>query len=90
MEDSCAEWNQRWLRPRKEEADIVVIGGSESIGFRPRVDPVGSVVFQTNAHVRDVLIAGKLMKENGRLAGVDLGSALDRAESSATAILSGL
>lgn len=75
------------LRPGKD-ADIVVIGGSESIGFRPRVDPVGSVVFQSSAHeVRDVLIAGKLMKENGKLVGVDLRSTLDRAESSATAIL---
>jgi cytosine/adenosine deaminase-related metal-dependent hydrolase len=75
------------LRPGKE-ADIVVIGGSESVGFRPRIDPAGSVVFQTGTHdVRDVLIAGKLMKENGKLVGVDLRGTLDRAESSAAAIL---
>jgi hypothetical protein len=57
----------------------ILIGGSESIGFTPRVDPVGSVGFQTNAHdIRDVLIAGKL-KENGRFAGVNLRGTLDRA-----------
>ena len=75
------------LTPGKD-ADIVVIGGSESMRFRPRVDPVGSVVFQTSAHdVRDVLIAGQLMKENGKLVGVDLRATLERGERSAAAVL---
>ena len=75
------------LTPGKD-ADIVVIGGSESMRFRPRIDPVGSVVFQTGAHdVRDVLIAGKLMKGNGKLVGVDLPATLERGERSAAAVL---
>jgi cytosine/adenosine deaminase-related metal-dependent hydrolase len=70
-----------------KHADIVVIGGPESLRFRPKIDPIGSVVFQSTAHdVRNVLIAGKLMKQNGTLVGVDLPRTLDRAESSAAAI----
>jgi cytosine/adenosine deaminase-related metal-dependent hydrolase len=75
------------LRPGKQ-ADIVVIGGPDSMAFRPRVEPVGNVVFQTTARdVRDVIIAGRLVKENGTLVGVDLPRVLDRAEDSAARIL---
>ena len=67
---------------------MAVLGGIESTAFRPRPDPVGSGVFQSGTHdVRDVFIAGKLIKENGKLVGVNLRSALDRADNSAAAIL---
>jgi cytosine/adenosine deaminase-related metal-dependent hydrolase len=75
------------LGPGKEP-DLVVIGGADSIAFRPRADPVASVVFQTRASdVRDVLIAGKLVKESGKLAGVDVVATLDGAATSAEAVL---
>jgi len=75
------------LTPGKQ-ADIVVLGG-DSFTMRPRPDPAGSVVFQATAHdVHDVMIAGKLVKREGRLVNVDLPRVLDRAEKSASGILS--
>jgi len=74
------------LRPGKE-ADIILIGG-DSFALRPRHQPVGNLVFQASAHdVRTVLVAGRLMKRDGALLGVDLRAALDRAERSAEAVL---
>ena len=75
------------LRPGKQ-ADIIVVGGPDSLAFRPRPEPVGNVVFHATAHdVRDVFIAGRRVKENGVLVGVDLSRLLDRAEGSAARIL---
>jgi hypothetical protein len=75
------------LRPGKQ-ADIVVVGGSDSLAFRPRTEPVGNVVFQATAgDVRDVLIAGNLVKKGGKLIGVDMPKLLERAEDSAAKIL---
>lgn len=70
-----------------KEADIVVVDG-DSFALRPRPNPVGSVVFQATPHdVRTVLVAGKVVKRDGALVGVDLGAALARAERSAEAVL---
>jgi cytosine/adenosine deaminase-related metal-dependent hydrolase len=75
------------LAPGKQ-ADVVVLGG-DSFTMRPRPETAGSVVFQAAAHdVRDVMIAGKLVKRGGRLVNVDLPRVLDRAEKSAGEILS--
>ena len=71
-----------------KQADIVVLGG-DSFTMRPRPETAGSIVFQANSHdVRDVMIAGKLVKRGGALVNVDLPRVLDRAEKSASAILS--
>src|SRR5262249_36014114 len=75
------------LRPGKQ-ADVVVLGREDSFALRPRVDPVSSVVFQATAHdVRDVLVAGKAVKRNGALVGVDVRGVLERAERSAERVL---
>ncbi len=78
------------LRPGKQ-ADIIVLGGADSMAFRPCVDPAGSVVFQATAHdVRDVFVAGKAVKKNGVLVDVDVHGLMDRAEKSAARILAGI
>ncbi len=75
------------LTPGKQ-ADLIVVGG-DSFTMRPRVEPAASIVFQATAHdVRDVLIAGKLVKRAGALVNVDAPRVLDRAEKSAEGILS--
>ncbi len=74
------------LAPGKQ-ADLIVLGG-DSFTMRPRHDAAGSVVFQATAHdVRDVMIAGQLVKRAGALIKVDLPRVLDRAEKSAREIL---
>ena len=75
------------LRPGKQ-ADIIVIGG-HGFGLRPRHEAAGSVVFQATPHdVRDVFVAGKIVKREGSLVGIDLANVLDRAEESAARVLS--
>ena len=74
------------LRPGKA-ADIIVVGG-DSFAGRPRHDAAGSVVFQaTSQDVSYVLVAGRAVKRDGSLVGVDLGRTLARAEQSAEAVL---
>ncbi|HTC23267.1 MAG TPA: amidohydrolase family protein, partial [Gemmatimonadales bacterium] len=74
------------LRPGKQ-ADIVLLGG-DSFALRPRHETAGSLVFQATPHdVRDVLVAGKIVKRDGVLVGVDLPKVLDRAERSAAEVL---
>jgi cytosine/adenosine deaminase-related metal-dependent hydrolase len=69
------------LTPGKQ-ADVLVIGGN-GLNMIPRPELVGSIVFQANpSNVRDVLIAGKVMKRDGTLAGVDLGAVRRLAEES--------
>jgi Wax ester synthase/diacylglycerol acyltransferase catalytic domain len=71
-----------------KQADVIVVGGPESLALRPHADPVASVVFQAAARdVRDVFVAGKHRRRDGRLVGVDLGRLLDEAERSAASIL---
>ena len=75
------------LRPGKQ-ADLILVGG-HAFGLRPRHDTAGSVVFQATAHdVRDVFVAGRIVKRDGSLAGVDVAKVLDRAEASAARVLS--
>ena len=74
------------LRPGKQ-ADVILVGG-HAFGLHPRHDAAGSVVFQATPHdVRDVFVAGKIVKRDGSLVGVDLAIVLDRAEKSAASIL---
>jgi cytosine/adenosine deaminase-related metal-dependent hydrolase len=74
------------LRPGKQ-ADVILVGG-DSFALRPRHEPAGSLVFQATRHdVRAVLVAGKIVKRDGALVGVDLRTVLDRAEASAERVL---
>ena len=74
------------LRPGKQ-ADIVVIG-RRSFALRPQHDAAGAIVFQTGpSDVEHVLVAGKLVKRDGVLVGVNVGDVLARAERSASEVL---
>jgi cytosine/adenosine deaminase-related metal-dependent hydrolase len=73
------------LRPGKQ-ADVIVVGG-DGFGVRPRHDAAGSMVFQASPRdVRAVLVAGRIVKRDGALVGVDLPRVLDRADASAARI----
>jgi cytosine/adenosine deaminase-related metal-dependent hydrolase len=74
------------LQPGKE-ADVIVVGGG-SLASRPRIDAAGSLVFQASARdVRTVLVAGRVVKREGALVGVDLPRILADAEASAERVL---
>ncbi|WP_079000863.1 amidohydrolase family protein [Streptomyces sp. AS58] len=69
------------------DADIIVIGGPGT-SQHPQLNPAGTVVFQTSPQdVRHVLIAGRFVKRDGALVGVDLPQLLGAADASATSIL---
>ena len=58
------------LTPGKQ-ADLIVVGGRRL--NMPMADPVGCMVAQANpSNVRDALVAGRLLKRDGELVGVDL------------------
>jgi cytosine/adenosine deaminase-related metal-dependent hydrolase len=70
------------LTPGKQ-ADVIVVGrGGDRLNMIAPANPVGALVSQANAsNVRAVLVAGKVVKRDGRLVGVDvpqLGAALER------------
>ena len=59
------------LTPGKQ-ADVVVLGGRR-LNMTPIADPVGVIVAQANAsNVEHVLVAGRVVKRDGELVGVDL------------------
>lgn len=73
------------LTPGKE-ADIVLID-RDRIGMRPQGDPAAAVVlFASLAHVDTVLVAGEIVKRDGRLLGVDEPALFDRLEMSRAGI----
>ncbi|MFC8093393.1 3-keto-5-aminohexanoate cleavage protein [Streptomyces sp. NPDC057301] len=68
-------------------ADIVVVGGPGT-SQHPRLHPAGSIVFQTGPQdVRHVLIAGRFVKRDGTLVGVDLPKLLSAADAGAAGLL---
>ena len=75
-----------------KQADIIIVDsivGNDSFAMRPMHEPLGSIVFQaTTREVSTVLIAGKIVKQAGRLVGVDSEKLATQAESSAREILS--
>jgi cytosine/adenosine deaminase-related metal-dependent hydrolase len=74
------------LSPGKQ-ADVIVIGGRR-LNLVPMADPVGCLVAQANAaNVRHVLVAGRWVKRDGELVGVDLDAAIDLAEAAAERVL---
>jgi 5-methylthioadenosine/S-adenosylhomocysteine deaminase len=74
------------LTPGKQ-ADVIVVGGRR-LNMVPMADPVGCLVAQANpGNVRHVLVAGRFVKRDGELVGVDLDHAIDLAESSCERVL---
>lgn len=71
-------------------ADVVALSG-DSLALTPMNNPLGAVVY--NAHpglVQDVWVAGRRVKEDGRLVGVDLPGLRDRAARSRDHVVSAM
>jgi cytosine/adenosine deaminase-related metal-dependent hydrolase len=77
------------LTPGKQ-ADVIVVGpGNDRLNMIAPANPVGAVVTQANAsNVQSVLVAGKPVKRDGRLVGVDFPRVRRMVEESCEAILS--
>lgn len=74
------------LTPGKQ-ADVIVVGGAGT-SQHPIVDAAGTLVFQTTTRdVRTVLVAGRAVKRDGVMTGVELPPLLSRAETSADNVL---
>ena len=74
------------LTPGKQ-ADVIVVGGRR-LNMAPMADPVGCLVAQANpGNVRHVLVAGRFVKRDGELVGVDLDRAIDLAQNSCDRVL---
>ena len=76
------------LTPGKQ-ADVIVVGpGGDRLNMIAPANPVGAVVSQANAsNVRAVLVAGTVVKRDGRLAGVDVPRVRSMIEGSCEGIL---
>jgi cytosine/adenosine deaminase-related metal-dependent hydrolase len=74
------------LTPGKQ-ADVIVIGGRR-LNMVPMADPVGCLVAQANpANVQHVLVAGRFVKRDGELVGLDLDHAIGLAETACERVL---
>jgi cytosine/adenosine deaminase-related metal-dependent hydrolase len=74
------------LTPGKQ-ADLIIVGGP-GISQHPIMDAAGTLIFQTSTRdVRTVLVAGRALKRDGIMTGVDLPGLLSRTEASAEDIL---
>ncbi len=70
-----------------KQADLAVIGGGR-LNMIPVADHVGAVVQQANAsNVDHVLVAGRFVKRDGELVGIDLDRARRLAEESSQRVL---
>ncbi len=77
------------LTPGKQ-ADIIVVGG-RGMNMVPMADPVGCMVAQANpSNVRHVLVAGRYVKRDGELVGVDADRARGLAEGACERVLGAL
>jgi cytosine/adenosine deaminase-related metal-dependent hydrolase len=71
-----------------KQADIVLIR-TDQVNVAPVVDPVASVVIAADtSNVDTVIVAGRIVKQNGRLARVDLPSLLRRLDAARDYLLS--
>ncbi len=69
------------------EADVIVVGGRR-LNVTPMADPVGCLVSQANpSNVEHVLVAGRFVKRDGELVGVDLNRAIELAEAASERVL---
>jgi cytosine/adenosine deaminase-related metal-dependent hydrolase len=74
------------LTPGKQ-ADVIVVGGRR-LNMVPMADPVGCLVAQANpSNVRHVLVAGRFVKRDGELVGVDINHAIDLAQAASGRVL---
>jgi cytosine/adenosine deaminase-related metal-dependent hydrolase len=74
------------LTPGKQ-ADLILVGGAGT-SQHPHVDAAGTLIFQTTASdVRTVLVAGRAVKRDGVMTGVDLPRLLEQADTSAEDVL---
>jgi cytosine/adenosine deaminase-related metal-dependent hydrolase len=74
------------LTPGKQ-ADLIIVGGPGT-SQHPVIDAAGTLIFQTStADVRTVLVAGRAVKRDGAMTGVDLPQLLERADTSAEQVL---
>jgi cytosine/adenosine deaminase-related metal-dependent hydrolase len=74
------------LTPGKQ-ADLIMVGGPGT-SQHPVLDAAGTLIFQTSARdVRTVLVAGRAVKRDGVMTGVDLPALLNRAETSAEDVM---
>lgn len=74
------------LTPSKQ-ADLIVVGGPGT-AQHPHIDAAGTLIFQTStADVRTVLVAGRAVKRDGVMTGVDLPRLLEQADTSAEDVL---
>jgi cytosine/adenosine deaminase-related metal-dependent hydrolase len=74
------------LTPGKQ-ADVIVIGGG-GLNMAPMADPVGCLVAQANAaNVQHVLVAGRFVKRDGKLANQDVPRAIELAQASCERVL---
>jgi 5-methylthioadenosine/S-adenosylhomocysteine deaminase len=65
-----------------KQADLLVVGGSR-LNMVPMPEPAAAMVVQANAsNVRDVVVAGRVVKRDGELVGVDGGRVRRLAEES--------
>lgn len=63
----------------RKQADLIVIGGGR-LNMTPMADPVGCLVAQANpSNVKHVLVAGRFVKRDGDLCGIELNRALELA-----------
>lgn len=70
-----------------KQADLIVVGG-DRLNMTPMVDPAGAMVVQANAsNVRDVLVAGRVVKRDGTLVDVDMARVRRIAEESRDRLL---
>jgi cytosine/adenosine deaminase-related metal-dependent hydrolase len=76
------------LTPGKQ-ADVIVVGpGNDRLNMLGVANPVGAVVTQANAsNVQTVLVAGKVVKRDGRLVGLDIPRVQRLVEESSEGIL---
>jgi cytosine/adenosine deaminase-related metal-dependent hydrolase len=76
------------LTPGKQ-ADLILTR-TDAINMTPATDPVGALVLNANVHdVDTVLVAGRVVKSQGRLVGVDWRALADRLVASAARIHAG-
>jgi len=76
------------LTPGKQ-ADVIVVGpGNGRLNMIAPANPVGAIVAQANAsNVQAVLVAGQVLKRDGRLIGADVAHAQSMIEKSCAGIL---
>jgi cytosine/adenosine deaminase-related metal-dependent hydrolase len=70
-----------------KQADLIIVGGPGT-SQHPIIDAAGTLIFQTTTtDVRTVLVAGRTVKRDGVMTGVDRSALLAKAETSAEDVL---